>query len=132
MSENLIQISEEEWKKRLSAEQFRILRKKGTEAPFSGKYNDFYEKGIYSCAGCGQKLFSSSSKYDAGTGWPSFWEAISEDNIERIPDYSLGMKRIEVICSRCGGHLGHVFDDGPAPTGEHFCIDSISLNFNPE
>ncbi|RNI12976.1 peptide-methionine (R)-S-oxide reductase [Methanohalophilus sp. RSK] len=132
MSENWNQISEEEWKKRLSAEQFRILRKKGTEAPFSGKYNDFYEKGIYSCAGCGQELFSSSTKYDTGTGWPSFQEAVSEDNIERIPDYSPGMKRIEVICSRCGGHLGHVFDDGPAPTGEHFCIDSISLNFNSE
>lgn len=130
--ENWKKVSENEWKKRLETEQYYILRQKGTEAPFSGKYDSHYEKGIYKCAACGQDLFSSKTKYDAGTGWPSFWSAISEDNIERVPDHSLPIKRTEVTCSRCGSHLGHVFNDGPPPTGEHFCIDSLALKFVPD
>ncbi|WP_209679813.1 peptide-methionine (R)-S-oxide reductase MsrB [Methanohalophilus levihalophilus] len=131
-SENWKRVSDAEWKKRLKPEEYHILRQKGTEAPFSGEYDNHYKAGIYKCAACGQDLFSSKTKYDAGTGWPSFWSAISEDNIERVPDYSLMMKRTEVTCSRCGSHLGHVFDDGPPPTGEHFCIDSLALKFVPD
>jgi peptide-methionine (R)-S-oxide reductase len=125
-------VSEKEWKKRLTAGQYRILRQKGTEAPFSGEYNNHFEKGIYVCAACGQELFPSSKKYDADTGWPSFRATISEDNVERVPDHSLPVERTEVICSHCGGHLGHVFDDGLQPTGEHFCIDSLALRFVPD
>jgi peptide-methionine (R)-S-oxide reductase len=125
-------LSEKEWKQRLTQDQFYILRRKGTERPFSGEYNNHYEKGIYVCAACGQELFSSETKYDAGTGWPGFWAAVSEANIEKVPDHSLPVERTEVICSRCGSHLGHVFDDGPEPTGEHFCIDSLALKFVPE
>ena len=131
-TENWKSVSEREWKKRLKPEEFHILRQKGTEAPFSGKYDKHDKKGIYKCAACGQDLFSSETKYDAGTGWPSFWAAVSEDNIERVADYSLMMKRTEVTCNRCGSHLGHVFDDGPKPTGEHFCIDSLALKFAPD
>jgi len=124
-----IKRSEKEWKEILSKDEFRVLRKKGTEPPFTGKLLDNKEKGIYVCAGCKNTLFSSDTKFDSGSGWPSFWDVISSDNVELKNDYSFGMKRIEVLCSRCGGHLGHVFDDGPDPTGKRYCINSVSLNF---
>jgi peptide-methionine (R)-S-oxide reductase len=121
--------TEKEWKDILSKEEFYILRKKGTEPPFSGKYVYKKDKGIYVCAGCGNLLFSSDFKFDSGTGWPSFWDVISMDSVELKQDNSLGTRRIEVLCKRCGGHLGHVFDDGPKPTGKRYCINSASLNF---
>jgi len=121
--------SEEEWRKTLTPEEFHVLREKGTERPFTGKYVDHKKKGTYVCAGCGKELFSSDTKFDSGTGWPSFWTPISEDNLEMKPDNSLGMRRTEVLCSQCGGHLGHVFNDGPKPTGQRFCINSAALHF---
>lgn len=122
--------SEEVWKAELSPEQYRILREKGTEPAFTGKYYKHKEKGIYLCAACGNELFSSESKYDSGSGWPSFWSAYSEDKIKIETDNSLGMKRTEILCNRCGGHLGHVFDDGPNPTGKRYCVNSGSLRFS--
>ena len=121
--------TENEWKEALTKDQFIVLRQKGTEAPFTGKYYDNKENGIYFCAACGQELFSSDSKFDSGTGWPSFTEPNQQENVVLKEDNSHGMKRTEVLCSSCGGHLGHVFDDGPAPTGERFCMNSISLDF---
>ncbi len=124
--------TDEEWKKKLSEEQYHILREKGTEPAFSGKYYDLKEKGSYLCAGCGQKLFDSGQKFDSGTGWPSFWDPADENHIELKPDNSLFMRRTEVLCRACGGHLGHVFDDGPRPTGKRYCINSASLEFKKE
>jgi peptide-methionine (R)-S-oxide reductase len=124
-----IEKSKEEWRKTLTAEEFHVLREKGTERPFTGKYVDYKKKGIYVCAGCANELFSSDAKFDSGTGWPSFWTPISEDKLEMKPDNSLGMHRTEVLCSQCGGHLGHVFNDGPKPTGQRFCINSAALQF---
>ncbi len=124
-----IKKSEEEWRKALTPEEFHVLREKGTERPFTGKYVDHKKKGTYVCAGCGKELFSSDTKFDSGTGWPSFWTPISEDTLEMKPDNSLGMRRTEVLCSQCGGHLGHVFNDGPKPTGQRFCINSAALHF---
>lgn len=125
----MINKSEKEWKKILKPERYHILREKGTEKPFTGKLLKNKEKGTYICAACQNPLFSSDTKFDSGSGWPSFWDVISKGNVELKNDYSLGMKRIEVICNNCGGHLGHVFDDGPKPTGKRYCINSASLNF---
>ena len=121
--------SEEEWKKLLTPDQYRVLRKSGTERAFTGKYDNFYEEGIYTCAACGTPLFGSKTKYDHGTGWPSFTAALEENNVEYRADYSLLMKRTEVRCGVCGSHLGHVFDDGPTPDHKHFCINSVALDF---
>jgi peptide-methionine (R)-S-oxide reductase len=119
----------EEWKKQLTPEQYHILREKGTERAFSGKYDNFYEHGIYSCAACELDLFRSEDKYDSGTGWPSFTAPIAPENIITKPDNSLFSHRTEVLCRRCGGHLGHVFDDGPKPTGLRYCMNSAALQF---
>ena len=126
-----IQRTEKEWEEVLTPEQFRVLREGGTERPFSGEYNDYYEKGVYSCGACGTPLFASETKYDHGTGWPSFTAPIDESRLELRPDRSHGMIRTEVRCAVCGSHLGHVFNDGPAPTGEHYCINSAALKFRP-
>jgi len=124
-----VEKTNKEWKEVLTPEQYRIMKKSGTEKPFSGKYNDHYEKGIYYCAGCDTPLFSSETKYDHGTGWPSFTAPFDENYIEYRKDNSLFMRRIEVRCAVCGAHLGHVFDDGPGPTHKHYCINSVSLDF---
>lgn len=124
--------SEDEWRKTLKHEEFHVLRERGTERPFTGKLLNNTKKGIYSCAGCGSRLFSSDKKFDSGTGWPSFWAPISADRVKSKPDHSLGIRRNEVLCSKCGGHLGHVFNDGPKPTGQRFCINSIVLHFHEE
>lgn len=121
--------SEEEWKKTLTPEQYHVLRQKGTERPFTGKFNEHWNKGTYTCAGCGSSLFNSNSKFNAGCGWPSFYEAIDKTKIIEIRDTSHGMIRTEILCANCKGHLGHVFDDGPQPTGLRYCVNSLSLDF---
>ncbi len=121
--------TDEEWKKVLSQEQFEVLRNKGTERPFTGKYYLHNEKGVYVCAACGEELFKSENKFDAGCGWPSFSDVLDSAKVVYTKDNTLGMERTEITCAKCGGHLGHVFDDGPAPKGLRYCINSISIEF---
>ncbi len=128
MSAKIIK-SADEWQACLTPEEYRILREKGTEMAFMGKYYKHKEKGIYVCAACDYELFSSDVKYDSGSGWPSFWEAIDKDSIIKKADNSLGVVRTEILCGRCESHLGHLFSDGPKPTGNRFCVNSVSLDF---
>lgn len=124
--------TDEEWKAELTPEEYRILRKKGTERAFTGEYWDSSRDGVFRCRGCGTPLFSSETKYDSGTGWPSFWAPIDPEHVREEADRSLFMRRTEVLCARCGGHLGHLFPDGPEPTGRRYCINSASLELDPE
>ena len=124
--------TDEEWRKILSPEQYRVMREKGTEPAFTGKYWQNHEEGTYLCGACGQELFRSDTKYDSGSGWPSFWAPVTGEAVETETDSTHGMARTEVHCSRCGAHLGHVFDDGPRPSGVRFCVNSASLEFKPE
>jgi peptide-methionine (R)-S-oxide reductase len=127
-----VEKSEQEWRRELSAEQYEVLRRAGTERPWSGKHVDNHDDGTYTCAACGNVLFSSATKFESGSGWPSFTEPAVADAVELVVDRSHGMARTEVRCRRCGSHLGHVFDDGPAPTGQRFCMNSLALEFAPK
>ncbi len=131
MSEK-IEKTEEEWKKTLTPEQYHVLREKGTERPFTGEYADTHDDGMYHCAGCGNPLFSSDTKYESGSGWPSFYEPVAKDAVETETDRKFGMTRNEVLCAKCGGHLGHVFPDGPQPTGLRYCMNSAALKLEKE
>ena len=124
--------TEEEWREQLTPEEFEVCRNKGTEAPFTGQYRDCKEEGVYRCTGCGNKLFHSDTKFDSGTGWPSFWAPISDEGVSTETDDSLHMRRTEVLCGKCDAHLGHVFPDGPQPTGLRYCINSVSLKLDKD
>ena len=124
--------SEEQWRKELTAEQYQVMREKGTERPFTGEYEKSKERGMYVCAGCGNPLFSSETKYESGSGWPSFYQPLTGESVRTEEDGSMFMNRTEVLCGRCDAHLGHVFDDGPQPTGERYCMNSVSLKLQKE
>ncbi|MEF8852859.1 MAG: peptide-methionine (R)-S-oxide reductase MsrB [Haloarculaceae archaeon] len=124
--------TDEEWRDRLTEEEYRILRERGTEPKFSGEYLDVDDEGEFTCAACGNALFTTDQQFDSGHGWPSFFDVVEEGNVETRLDTSHGMRRTEVVCASCGGHLGHVFDDGPDPTGKRYCINSAALDFDPE
>jgi peptide-methionine (R)-S-oxide reductase len=129
-TERQLNLTEEHWRARLTPEQYEVLRRHATERPFTGEYVDVKEDGTYRCAGCGAELFSSDTKFESGTGWPSFYEPAVAENVELREDRTYGMSRTEVVCKRCGGHLGHVFDDGPNPTGQRYCINSCALSLD--
>jgi peptide-methionine (R)-S-oxide reductase len=124
--------SDEEWRAQLDPDTFQVLRLGATERPFTGKYVNEKRAGVYRCAGCGAELFDSDTKFESGSGWPSFWDAIADDRVETRTDTSHGMVRTEIMCSACGGHLGHVFEDGPNPTGLRYCVNSLSLDLEPK
>jgi peptide-methionine (R)-S-oxide reductase len=129
----MIDRTDDEWRELLTSEQYHVLREKGTERPFTNKFDEHFEPGIYSCAACGQELFESDTKFNSGCGWPAFYAAKADDRVNLIPDTSHGMVRTEVTCVRCGSHLGHLFDDAPqTPTGQRYCINSVSLTFEPK